>query len=124
MPEPLGSSTDGAVALALTSITKRFGATLALEDVSLTVRRGTVHALLGENGAGKTTLMRIAFGMIAPDAGQITVDGTMAQRFVSPADAIAAGDGGNGASTLYARPGNDSGGECRTGRTGERTSLK
>ncbi|HXC26197.1 MAG TPA: ABC transporter ATP-binding protein [Gemmatimonadaceae bacterium] len=92
MSEPVGSSTDGAIALALTAITKRFGATLALDDVSFRVRRGTVHALLGENGAGKTTLMRIAFGMIAPDAGQVSVDGTV-RRFGSPADAIAAGVG-------------------------------
>ena len=65
---------------------------LALDDVSLRVREGSIHALLGENGAGKTTLMRIAFGMIAPDRGTISVRGVpVALR--SPADAARAGIG-------------------------------
>ena len=54
---------DAAPALALEHIGKRFGTVEALNDATLTVRGGTVHALLGENGAGKTTLMRIAYGM-------------------------------------------------------------
>lgn len=76
----------------LHEITKRFGALVALDAVSLAVRRGRIAALLGENGAGKTTLMRIAFGLVQPDSGFITVEG---QRliFTSPADAIAAGIG-------------------------------
>ena len=61
-------------ALALRAIDKRFGATTALVTASLTVRRGTLHAVLGENGAGKTTLMRIAFGMLRPDAGTVVID--------------------------------------------------
>ena len=80
------------VALALSGITKQFGATLALDGSRLTVRRGTVHALLGENGAGKTTLMRIAFGMLRPDAGEIVVDG-LPRIFPTPAAAIEAGIG-------------------------------
>jgi general nucleoside transport system ATP-binding protein len=80
------------VALELASITKRFGRLIALDAASLCARRGTVHALLGENGAGKTTLMRIAFGMLQPDSGSITVDGTDCS-FASPADAISAGIG-------------------------------
>ncbi len=80
------------VALRLASITKRFGRVSALSDASVSARRGTVHALLGENGAGKTTLMRIAFGMLRPDSGTITVDGS-ARKFASPADAIKAGIG-------------------------------
>ena len=79
-------------ALQLHAITKLFGATRALDDATLTVQRGTLHALLGENGAGKTTLMRLAFGMLAPNAGTITVEGT-ARRWRSSADAIAAGIG-------------------------------
>src|SRR5262245_6872989 len=76
--------------LTLDRITQRFGATLALEDVSLKCSAGRVHALLGENGAGKTTLMRIAFGLIAPDAGKVTAG----QRPIRSAnDAIAAGIG-------------------------------
>ncbi len=80
------------VALELASITKRFGRVAALNAASLSARRGTVHALLGENGAGKTTLMRIAFGMLRPDAGTIAVNGS-ARKFASPADAIASGIG-------------------------------
>ncbi len=78
--------------LALDGIVKRFGAAVALDGASLAVRRGTLHAVLGENGAGKTTLMRIAFGMLQPDAGTIRLDGA-ARRLASPADAIAAGVG-------------------------------
>ena len=54
--------------------------------------KGSIHALLGENGAGKTTLMRIAFGMLAPDSGSITVRGKPV-HYASPADAIAQGIG-------------------------------
>ncbi len=76
-------------ALELRRITKRFGTTTALDDVSLSARHGSIHALLGENGAGKTTLMRIAFGMIVPDSGLIVREGNvLALR--SPADAITA----------------------------------
>lgn len=78
--------------LALDDITKRFDGFSALENVCLSIEAGRITALLGENGAGKTTLMRIAFGMIRPDAGSILVDGKRAQ-FHSPADAIAAGIG-------------------------------
>jgi simple sugar transport system ATP-binding protein len=80
------------VALELASITRVFGRVAALTSANLSVRRGTLHALLGENGAGKTTLMRIAFGMIQPDAGRIVVDG-VDRRFASPGDAIDAGIG-------------------------------
>ena len=80
------------VALSLREITKRFGGVLALDGASLDVRPGTVHALLGENGAGKTTLMRIAFGMVRPDAGSVQVGGRPVE-FRSPAQAIAAGIG-------------------------------
>lgn len=78
--------------LELHQITKHFGSLTALDDVSLTVQRGRILALLGENGAGKTTLMRIAFGMIHPDKGWITVNGAKT-HFASPADAIEAGIG-------------------------------
>ena len=78
--------------LALRGMHKRFGATMALDDAHCTVRGGTVHALLGENGAGKTTLMRIAFGMLTPDAGTIELDGREL-HLRSSADAITAGLG-------------------------------
>lgn len=79
-------------ALSLRSIIKRFGSVSALDGASLTVTRGTVHALLGENGAGKTTLMRITYGLERPDAGTIELAGKrVALR--APADAIAHGVG-------------------------------
>ena len=76
----------------LHDITKRFGNLIALDSVSLAIRRNRITALLGENGAGKTTLMRIAFGLLQPDAGFISIDGQRVQ-LASPADAIAAGIG-------------------------------
>ena len=79
-------------ALALDGVHKRFGATVALRDAALHVRRGTVHALVGENGAGKTTLMNVAFGLVHADAGTIRV-ATVPRAIASPADAIAAGLG-------------------------------
>ena len=80
------------VALELHDITKRFGSVVALENVSLQIKRGRIKALLGENGAGKTTLMRVAFGMIQPDAGWISVNGART-KLPSPSRAIAAGIG-------------------------------
>ena len=79
-------------ALALEHIDKRFGTVRALSDASLWVRRGTIHAVLGENGAGKTTLMRVAYGMATPDRGVVRLHGH-AVRLRSPADAIERGIG-------------------------------
>jgi ABC-type uncharacterized transport system ATPase subunit len=78
--------------LELSRMTKRFGNQTVLDDVSLALRAGTVHALLGENGAGKTTLMRIAFGLVRADEGTLIVRGSQG-RIASPRDAIAAGIG-------------------------------
>ncbi len=78
--------------LSLQHIVKRFRGVLALDGASIVVRRGTVHALLGENGAGKTTLMRVAYGMLRPDAGRVLVDGPQ-RRFRSSANAIRVGIG-------------------------------
>lgn len=61
--------------LELRHIAKRFGATQALEDVSLALAPGEVHALLGENGAGKSTVIKIMTGVHQPDAGEILLDG-------------------------------------------------
>ncbi len=67
--------TDVAPVLVMRGIYKRFGATRALEDVSLDVHRGEVHALVGENGAGKSTLIKIMTGIHPPDEGTVLVDG-------------------------------------------------
>jgi len=62
-------------ALSVRDIVKSFPSVRALDGVNLDVRRGEVHALLGENGAGKSTLMKILAGMFAPDSGTISIDG-------------------------------------------------
>ncbi len=69
-----------------------FGGLVANDDVSLTVRAGEIHALLGENGAGKSTLMRVLAGLIAPDAGEIRIEGQTV-HFKGPRDAIEFGIG-------------------------------
>lgn len=84
--------TTPSASLALENIARRFGAVRALDGASLVARDGTVHALLGENGAGKTTLMRVAFGLVRPDAGTICVHGRSVV-LSSPAVAIALGIG-------------------------------
>ncbi|HYF15086.1 MAG TPA: sugar ABC transporter ATP-binding protein [Phycisphaerales bacterium] len=61
--------------LVATNITKRFGATLALDDVTVSFARGEVHALMGENGAGKSTLGKVIAGLHAQDAGRVVIDG-------------------------------------------------
>ena len=63
----------------LRGISKRFGATQALTDVSMDLRAGEIHALVGENGAGKSTLVKILAGVHAPDAGTILLDGEATQ---------------------------------------------
>ena len=80
------------IALALEAIDKRFGEVQALRGASLNVRRGTLHAVLGENGAGKTTLMRIAFGLMPADAGGVRIDGAPV-TLTSGADVIRRGLG-------------------------------
>jgi rhamnose transport system ATP-binding protein len=78
--EPEGSSGTATLpgerpVLEMERVSKAFGATQALEDVSLALYRGEIHALLGENGAGKSTLIKIMTGIWQPDAGEIRLDG-------------------------------------------------
>jgi rhamnose transport system ATP-binding protein len=76
--------------LTLHGITKTFGPTRALDDVSVELSAGEVHALVGENGSGKSTLLRVAAGVHQPTSGEILVQGAP-QHFQRPADATAQG---------------------------------
>ncbi len=80
------------LALEAIGLSKRFGTVLALDDVSLELERGSVHALLGENGAGKSTLVKCVMGYYPPDTGRVRVGGVEA-RIGSPRDAAALGVG-------------------------------
>ena len=73
--------------LEIKNITKIFPGVRALDGVSLTVRRGTVHALMGENGAGKSTLMKCLFGINSPDSGEIYLEGKQVS-FKNPKEAL------------------------------------
>ena len=79
-------------AVELRDIWKRFPGVVANAGASLRVRRGSVHAVLGENGAGKSTLMNVLSGVYRPDEGEVRIDG-VAHHFRTPADALAAGVG-------------------------------
>ena len=78
--------------LELRGITKRFGALVANDRISITVEPGEIHALLGENGAGKSTLMNVLYGLYRADEGEILLD-DVAQHFAGPGDAMKAGIG-------------------------------
>ena len=78
------------VALEMRAIVKRFPGVVALENVDLTLKRGKVHALMGENGAGKSTLIKIMAGVYGKDAGTILIDSREAE-LKRPRDALAEG---------------------------------
>src|SRR5690606_32840547 len=67
--------TDMPARLALRGLTKRFPGVLANDNVSFEVKPGEIHALLGENGAGKSTLVKMIYGIMQPDAGEIYWNG-------------------------------------------------
>ena len=87
-----GAAAPAAPVLQLRGITKRFGALVANDGISLQLDRGEVLALLGENGAGKSTLVSILFGHYTADEGHITVDGQPLPPG-NPKAALAAGIG-------------------------------
>lgn len=83
---------NGEPVISIRGVTKHFPGVVANEDIDLEIWSGEVHAILGENGAGKTTLMKILFGMLQPDEGEIFIHG---KRVIlhSPLDAIELGIG-------------------------------
>ncbi len=90
-PYTLTSEPDSAV-IKTVNLTKRFSTIIANDQISLEVKQGEIHCLLGENGAGKTTLAECLYGYYSPDSGQILYKGSPV-TFSSPRDAIALGIG-------------------------------
>jgi simple sugar transport system ATP-binding protein len=82
----------GETVLETKGITKIFPGVIANDGIDLEIKAGEIHAVLGENGAGKTTLMKILFGLLKPDAGEIYIGGQKVE-FKSPLDAIDLGIG-------------------------------
>lgn len=81
---------NDAILLNLRNISKSFGGVQALDDVTIEVKKGEIHAIVGENGAGKSTLMKIIAGALQPDNGVIEFEGEKAQ-FENPRDSAQAG---------------------------------
>ncbi len=85
------ASREAEVVIAVSGLVKAFGATQALDDCSVDLVRGEVHAIMGENGSGKSTLVKVLSGVHLPDAGTITIRGNEVRPFSSPRTAHAAG---------------------------------
>jgi ABC-type sugar transport system ATPase subunit len=81
---------NDAILLNLRNISKSFGGVQALDDVTIEVKKGEIHAIVGENGAGKSTLMKIIAGALQPDEGIIEFEGQQVQ-FENPRDSAQAG---------------------------------
>lgn len=81
---------EAAKVLEIKGLTKRFPGVLALDNVDLEVRRGEVHAIVGENGAGKSTLCNVITGLLAPDEGEVLLNGEKVE-FTHPAQALEKG---------------------------------
>ena len=88
MSDGSGATSTAETVIELRDIVKRFPGVIANNGVNLTVRRSTIHAIVGENGSGKSTLMKTLYGAHRPDEGTIVVNGAP-QAFRSPRDAIA-----------------------------------
>lgn len=91
-PAATGGQVDGDAILAFQNIVKRFGPTVAVNDVSFSLRSGEIHALVGENGAGKSTLIRILAGDHKPDSGALVLGGEPVS-FSHPGAALESGIG-------------------------------
>ncbi|CAM2155711.1 D-galactose/methyl-galactoside ABC transporter ATP binding subunit [Pararobbsia alpina] len=87
VPGSPGNSRSADVLLEVRGVRKAFPGVVALDDVQFTLRRGTVHALMGENGAGKSTLMKIIAGVYTPDEGEVLIQGKPMQ-LRGPIDAL------------------------------------
>ena len=83
-------NSDAPPVIRLNAVTKRFGATVALDRVSLTIRRGEVLGLIGRSGAGKSTLIRCLNGLERPDSGEVEVDGSLAWASANCSRCVAA----------------------------------
>jgi len=92
MPVSQVNAATTGLALEMQGVTKRFPGVLANDQVDFQLRKGEIHALLGENGAGKSTLMNILYGLYTPDEGKTYLDGKDV-TIHSPSDAIANGIG-------------------------------
>src|SRR3954463_10893302 len=86
----VAGDTGAAPLLRMEGVSKRYGGVRALENAELTVYPGRIHAVLGENGAGKSTLIKVMSGVVQPDEGRMTLEGSEV-RFPDPAAANAAG---------------------------------
>lgn len=104
MPPPT-ASTPAAPTVAVTGLTKRFGAVTAVDGLTFQVHPGRVTGFLGPNGAGKTTTMRIILGLVRPTAGSVTIGGRPYAALPSPARLVGAGL--DGASFHPGRSGRD-----------------
>ena len=80
------------LAVEMRNVSKRFGLVQANDDVSLKIRAGTIHGMIGENGAGKSTIMRILYGYYPCDSGEIFVN-SQKVKISNPGDAINLGIG-------------------------------
>ena len=87
---PIASPVDDGAAVKVSSLTKRFGEVVAVDDLTFSLRKGTVTGFLGPNGAGKTTTLRLLLGLAEPTAGEALVFGRRYRELENPARRIGA----------------------------------